>query len=131
MIVKKLLINKQELLILGDGNQTKSYLDVNDGLEAVINLSNKALKPSSVFNLGHHETMNVVELAKIVCDEMNLKNVKFIFTGGKKGWIGDSPLVHLDTSYANSLGWEPKISIESSIRRTVNYLLSEPNRIYR
>lgn len=129
--VKKLLINKKELLILGDGNQTKSYLDVNDGLEGVIELSNKSLKSSIVFNLGHHETMNVVDLAKIVCDEMHLKDVRFIFTGGQKGWIGDSPLVHLDTSYANSFGWEPKISIETSIRRTVNYLLSDPNRMFR
>ena len=67
------------------------------------------MKPSSVFNLGHHETMNVVELAKIVCDEMNLKDVKFIFTGGEKGWIGDSPC-SFRYIHANSFGWEPKIS---------------------
>ena len=69
--------------------------------------------------------MNVIDLANIVCDEMNLENVSYV-SGGERGWIGDSPFVHLDTSFANSMGWKPEISIEESIRRTVKYLLSDP-----
>ena len=66
--------------------------------------------------------MNVKNLADIVCDEMNLNEVKYDYTGGERGWIGDSPLVHLDTQKANEYGWMPKISIEDSIRGTVRYL---------
>ncbi len=129
--VKKLLKNKSKLEILGDGSQTKSYLDVRDGIRGVIELSKQNKNKSEVFNLGHHETMNVIELAKIVCDEMALSNVHFEFTGGKRGWVGDSPFVHLDTSKANDYGWQPKISIEKSIRCTVKYLLEDESRLFR
>lgn len=128
---KKLLKNKNELLILGDGNQIKSYLDVKDGIQGVIDLSDTVLKGSKIYNLGHHETMNVIDLAKIVCKEMGLENVNYYFSGGERGWIGDSPFVHLDTSLANSLGWFPKIPIEESIKRTVSYLKEKPERLFR
>ena len=62
---------------------------------------------------------------------MNLKNVKYKFTGGKRGWVGDSPLVHLDTQKAKEFNWYPKIDIENGIRETVRYLLSVKSRRYR
>ena len=129
--VNKLLNDSSKLKILGDGKQVKSYLDVRDGVEGVINISNLNTHNSSVFNLGHYETMNVKDLADIVCDEMDLKNVKYEYTGGERGWIGDSPLVHLDTKKANGYGWIPKISIENGIRSTVRYLLSEESKRFR
>ena len=101
--VNKLLEDPKNLKILGDGNQVKSYLDVRDGVKGVLDISEKQKNISSVFNLGHDQTMNVIKLADIVCDEMNLKNVKYHFAGGKRGWIGDSPLVHLDTNKAKKL----------------------------
>ena len=62
---------------------------------------------------------------------MGLNQVKYIFEGGKRGWVGDSPLVHLDTSLAKSYGWEQLISIEKSIRTTVKYLLEDEKRFFR
>ena len=75
--------------------------------------------------------MNVKDLADIVCDEMNLNQVKYNYSGGERGWVGDSPLVHLDTQKANKYGWIPEISIEESIRSTVRYLLSEDSKRFR
>ena len=69
--------------------------------------------------------MNVIDLAKIIIKQMQLENVEFIFTGGNRGWIGDSPFVHLDTKLANNKGWIPKVSIHESIIRTVDYLLED------
>jgi len=129
--VKKLLLNSTKLKILGDGNQIKSYLDVKDGVEGVINISEKQNEDSSIFNLGHFQKMNVKDLADIVCDEMNLKNVEYEFAGGERGWLGDSPFVHLATSKAYKYGWEPKIDIEIGIRNTVKYLLSDISKRYR
>ena len=96
-----------------------------------MNLSKKNDLNSSVFNLGHFQTMKVTELADIVCEELNLDNVKYEFTGGERGWLGDSPLVHLDTKKAHEFGWQPKISIEDGIRCTVKYLLSDESRFFR
>ena len=129
--VKKLLKNSSKLEILGDGKQVKSYLDVKDGLDGVINIPNINNEVSSVFNLGHYETMNVRDLADIVCDEMDLNKVNYEFAGGERGWIGDSPQVHLDTKKATSYGWAPKITIENSIRNTVKYLLSSDSKRFR
>lgn len=129
--VKKLLKNKTKLDILGDGKQVKSYLDVRDGVNGVINISELHNEKSLIFNLGHFETMNVRDLADIVCDEMNLSQVEYKFTGGERGWIGDSPLVHLETKEAKKYGWTATISIEDSIRDTVRYLLSEDERRFR
>ena len=62
---------------------------------------------------------------------MNLNKVKYEFSGGKRGWLGDSPLVHLETKKAHKYGWEPRISITTSIRNTVRYLLSDDSRRFR
>ena len=129
--VQKLLRDKNVLEILGDGNQVKSYLDVRDGIRGVLDISKLHNQKSCVFNLGHDETMNVKKLADIVCDEMNLDTVEYKFTGGNRGWIGDSPLVHLDTKKAKEYGWIPKIRIEDGIRETVRYLLSNASRRFR
>ena len=129
--VKKLLNDSSKLKILGDGEQVKSYLDVRDGIDGVINISKENKLNTAIFNLGHLQTMKVKDLADIVCDEMKLNNVKYEFTGGERGWVGDSPLVHLATKKANEYGWRPKISIEDGIRRTVRYLLTEESRRFR
>lgn len=118
---KKLTLNPKELEILGDGNQRKSFLDVSDGVKGIITLTNHN-NSTETFNLGHNEIMNITELAKIVCDYLELKNTKFTYTGSKRGWVGDSPLVHLDISKAKSYGWVPKVSIKEGIINTLNYL---------
>ena len=129
--VEKLLKDSSKLYILGDGKQVKSYLDVRDGIRGVIDIPEKHTYSSAVFNLGHDQTMDVKNLAKIVCDEMNLKNVFFDYGGGSRGWIGDSPLVHLNTEKAKKYGWNPEISIEDSIRETVRYLISDQSKRFR
>ena len=129
--VKKLLNDPSKLYILGNGKQVKSYLDVRDGVRGVLNISEKHKYKSSIFNLGHDEVMNVKNLADIVCDEMELKNVIYEFSGGERGWTGDSPMVHLNTDKAKSFGWNPKIKIEESIRQTVRYLLSDKSKRFR
>ena len=75
--------------------------------------------------------MDVKRLADIICDEMKLKNVEYEYSGGERGWIGDSPLVHLNTEKANKFGWRPEIKIEDGIRETVKYLLAKKSRRYR
>ena len=54
--------------------------------------------------------------------ELGLKDVKYEYTGGSRGWVGDSPLVHLSIEKIKNLGWQPKVSCEEGIRRTVRWL---------
>lgn len=125
--VKKLRANPTSLEILGDGSQRKSYLHVEDGLAGVFAAFERSTARSAVFNLGHDEVMPVTEVATIVASEMGLRDVEWRFTGGARGWLGDSPFVQLDTAAIRSLGWQPRIPIEEGIRRTVRHLLADPH----
>jgi len=119
----KLQENPKELEILGNGEQKKSYLYVKDGVEGIFFAINHFHEKVNVLNLGHKEFMNVMKVADIIVQEKELKGVKYHFTGGERGWLGDSPLVHLDISKLEKAGWIPKYSIEEGIRRTARYLL--------
>jgi UDP-glucose 4-epimerase len=122
--INKLRLNPHELEILGDGNQNKSYLHVEDGVRGIFLALENIREPKNVINLGHEDFMNVKELASIVIEEMGLKDVQFRFTGGQRGWLGDSPLVHLDITKIRSAGFRPSVTIEEGLRRTVRYLLA-------
>lgn len=120
--MNKLRKNPSRLEILGDGNQRKSYLHVDDGIDGIFLALENLTEMKNVINLGHTEYMNVVKLAQIVCREMGLYGVEFVFAGGSRGWLGDSPFVHLDISKMQAVGFSPKVGIEEGIRRTVRYL---------
>lgn len=125
--VKKLQRNPRALEILGDGKQRKSYLYVKDGVRGIMAaLRSPRAGRKGIFNLGHDETMGVLDVARLVCREMGLTNVRFECTGGARGWVGDSPLVRLDCRQIKRLGWRPETDIETGIRRTVRYLLDNP-----
>ncbi len=121
--IRKLQKNPKELEILGNGEQKKSYLYVKDGVEGIFFAINHFNEKVNIFNLGHKEFMSVTNVAKIILQEMRMNETKFCFTGGERGWIGDSPFVHLDISKLEMKGWAPKTSIEEGIRRTARYLL--------
>lgn len=124
--MQKLLADPTELEILGDGRQRKSYLHVADGVQGVFAAMDNLTDRKNIVNLGHEEYMTVNDLARIVCDEMGLKGTKFRFVGGERGWIGDSPFVHLDVTKAKAAGFAPRVGIEEGIRRTVRWLLRNP-----
>jgi UDP-glucose 4-epimerase len=128
-IMKKLAADSSRLPLLGDGTQQKSYLYVKDGVNGILRGIQAASGHKNIFNLGHDDFLTVVQLVGIVLDELGLKGVPLEFAGGKRGWLGDSPLVHLDTSRLKQLGWRPDTSIEEGIRRTVRYLVANPGLI--
>lgn len=113
--------NNKKLLILGDGNQKKSYLNVKDCISAILISVKKSKNKINTFNLGCDDYINVKRSAKIISKALNL-NPKFLFSGGKTGWIGDQPFVYLSTNKIKKIGWRSKISIENSIKDTVNWL---------
>ncbi|MEM7825405.1 MAG: NAD-dependent epimerase/dehydratase family protein [Candidatus Aenigmatarchaeota archaeon] len=119
--INKLRKNPKELEILGNGEQKKSYIYIDDCINAMLIGAKAFSKNLEIFNIGSEEWITVKEIAEIVCKKMNLKP-RFKFTGGKVGWKGDVPLMFLDTEKIKKLGWKPKISIRDGIEKTVDFL---------
>ena len=80
--VEKLRADAQALEVLGDGKQRKSYLEVTDGVNGIFYALQHARERKNVFNLGHDEFMNVLDLADIVVAELGLKNVRYQYDRG-------------------------------------------------
>jgi len=126
--VKKLRKNPEELEILGDGFQKKSYLYVDDCVNAILQGLNTASNGDNVkvFNVGSNDQIDVLTVAKIVVEEMGLKNVKFKPTGGVnggRGWIGDVKNMLLDISKLKSIGWKPTYNSEKAVRLATKFLI--------
>jgi UDP-glucose 4-epimerase len=123
--VKKLFADPKRLEILGDGSQKKSYLYVKDAIQGMVQVMEKKTARRGVaetYNLGNIDTLTAKEVAEIVCDELGLDSVIFSYTGGPRGWIGDSPYVLLDVRKLLRLGWSPSLSTEECVRITASYL---------
>jgi UDP-glucose 4-epimerase len=124
--IKKLSINPKKLLILGDGSQTKSYLAVEDCINAFLHGIENAKSSIEVFNVGSEDTINVKRIASIVIEEMGLKNVRIGFKSVKdgRGWMGDVKFMQLDINKLKKLGWSPKYKSEQAIRLAVKAQLA-------
>ncbi len=125
--IKKLIKNRDELEILGDGKQTKSYLHVKDCIDGIIFAYERSNKKYDVFNLGTEDTTNVMEIARIVTEAMGLKNVKYSTTGGLegRGWKGDVKTMLLSIEKIKSLGWKPSMGSTDAVRRAARELVVE------
>jgi hypothetical protein len=117
----KLLTNPHEIEVLGNGKQRKSYLYVQDCLDAMLTVIEPAQEPFNVYNLGTKEYCTVDDSLGWICAHLGLQPRRR-YTGGERGWIGDSPFIFLDTAKVRSLGWRPKPSIRDSVLRTLTFL---------
>jgi UDP-glucose 4-epimerase len=111
------------LRVLGDGRQEKSYLYVQDCIDAILTAAecHEAERGAHVYNLGTDETIVVDESVALIADQMSL-SPRIEHTGGERGWTGDSPLIHLDTTRIRGLGWKPQLTIREAIVRTLEWL---------
>jgi UDP-glucose 4-epimerase len=120
----KLKKNPRELLILGNGQQKKSYLYINDCIDAIIFLEKINSKGFQAFNIGSDEWVTVNQIAEYIIEELELKNVKFKYSGGIRGWVGDIPKMKLDITKIKNLGWKPKTKFKDGLKLYIEYLKS-------
>jgi UDP-glucose 4-epimerase len=118
---KKLLADPRSVEVLGDGRQRKSYLYIQDCVSAVLLALAKAGDGFDVFNLGVDHYCTVDESLGWICAHLGLTPARR-YTGGTRGWIGDSPFIFLGTEKIRALGWRPALGIRDSVIRTLEYL---------
>jgi len=122
--IEKLRADPDRLLILGDGRQEKSYMHVEDCLEAIEHVCERAPGPFATYNLGTRTTTSVRRVAEIVADELGV-DPTYEYTGGERGWTGDVPRMRLSIEKLAALGWEPARSSEPAVRKAADELASE------
>jgi UDP-glucose 4-epimerase len=118
---KQLKTDPTRLQVLGNGKQRKSYLYIQDCLDAMQVAIQKATGKVNIFNLGVDNYCEVNDSINWICKTLGLQP-RLEYAGGDRGWIGDNPFVFLDTKKIRSLGWEPKYSISEGVVKTVEFL---------
>ncbi|MDI9645447.1 MAG: NAD-dependent epimerase/dehydratase family protein [Archaeoglobales archaeon] len=120
--ILKLKRNPAELEVLGNGEQSKSYVYIDDCIDAMFFGLKKANEKVNIFNIGSEDQIKVKKIAEIVAEEMGL-NPTLKFTGGDRGWRGDVPVMLLSIEKLKKLGWRPKFKSEDAVRLAVRDIL--------
>jgi UDP-glucose 4-epimerase len=123
---KQLTEHPGSLRVLGDGTQRKSYLYVQDCVDAILHVTRAgtakdAPHRTQIYNLGTTEYVQVNDSIGHICKALGL-TPEMQYTGGNRGWIGDNPFILLDTKKIQATGWKPKLTIEQGIIRTLKWL---------
>ena len=118
---RKLKQNPSRLEVLGNGKQRKSYLYIQDCIDAMLFALEKSNESVNVLNLGVDGHCEVNDSIGWICEELEV-TPKLEYSGGDRGWIGDNPFIFLDTSKIRDLGWKPKLSIQDGVLKTIQYL---------
>jgi UDP-glucose 4-epimerase len=126
-LINKLRADPKTLSVYGDGQQSKSYLYVDDVISAINLVWAKTREPINIFNIASNTYITVEEIAEIVIDSMGLSDTEILYTGGARGWKGDVPVVRLDTSRIEALGWRTRFTSREAVQQTVKDIL-ESNR---
>jgi UDP-glucose 4-epimerase len=114
------------LRVLGDGNQRKSYLYVQDCLTAILDvMKRETARPAkhrcAIYNLGTDEYCTVKDSISWICQKLKVSPT-LEFAGGERGWIGDNPFIFLDTTKVRKTGWRSELTIRQAVERTVDWL---------
>lgn len=123
--VRRLLKEPNELNILGDGTQSKSYIYVSDVINAMRRMQNDPVTGFTYHNAATLDYITVTEIADIVVEVMGLKNVKYIYSGGNRGWKGDVPIIRLNSGKLRKMGWRNQYTSKEAIRHSVKSILED------
>lgn len=124
---KRLIKDPTNLTILGDGNQSKSYVHISDIVNAVLLANDKLNTPFEVYNVATGDYITVTEIARLAAECLNIpaQSIKLEYTGGDRGWRGDVPIVRLNTDKIKSLGWSCSLPTKEAVRKSIMEMLPD------
>ena len=125
--IRRLRDDPTALRILGDGTQKKSYIHIDDVLEAIFLVAAQKVRPYDVFNVATEDYVTVREIADLAVKISGLQpgKVKFDFSGGDRGWKGDVPVVCFDCSKIRELGWRSRRSSSEALTAAMEAMRRE------
>src|SRR3984957_1145757 len=113
------------LRMLGNGRPRKSYLYLHDCIDAMLTAIERSSDTVNIYNLGTDTYCEGNESITWICEALGV-TPKIEYAGGDRGWVGDNPFVFLDTKKIRGLGWNPKLTIQHSVIKTLDYLRANP-----
>jgi len=127
-LVHKLKNDQSKLEILGNGKQKKSFIHITDGIKGMFHMIKNSKEKIEIFNIGSEDSIEIINVAKIVCKNMNLQEIN-IFTkdemGDGRGWKGDIKKAYLDITKLKSLGWNVELSSIEAADLTSQEIIKE------
>ena len=124
--LRRLVADPRKLRILGDGAQSKSYIHVQDIVEAVLLAAQRSAEKFAVYNVAT-DYITVTEIAHLAveCAGLDRGGVEFEYSGGDRGWKGDVPVVRLDTTRIRSLGWIYRFNSREALRESMMAMMAD------
>lgn len=125
-VLRKIQQQSGQIDLFSDGTPKKSSVYVKDAIGAIFTVIEKSKEQFNVYNIGQEEVLTVSEIVDTILESADSKKTKKRWLGKKSNWKGDNEFVLLAIDKLKNLGWTPKVSIKEGIKRTVNYLLLNP-----
>jgi UDP-glucose 4-epimerase len=127
--VAKLRSDPAHLEILGaEPGTVKSYVHVADCVRGMVMGTEYARRKVEIFNLGSMDSLTVKEIADIVTEVLELRGVRYKWTGGVqggRGWVGDVKRMLLSSDRLISYGWDPSLNSAQAIRQAVREIAAQ------
>ena len=123
--IRFLMKDPTRLRILGDGQQSKSYIHVDDVLSAMLLIHQRGGEGFDAFNVATGDYLTVREIADLVAQQLGLKDVAYEFTGGDRGWKGDVPIVRFNTDKIRAMGWTNQRSARDAMLHSIDTMIAD------
>lgn len=123
--VRRLLRDPSHLTILGDGNQSKSYIHVDDVIGAMLLIARQGWEGFDYFNVATEDYITVREIADLVVQRLGISNVCYTFTGGSRGWKGDVPVVRFNTQKLRAYGWRNNRTSVEALISSIDFIIAD------
>lgn len=115
-LTKKILRDRGQLEILGDGEQVRDYLYASDAVDALILIAEKGEK-GEVYNVGSGIPIKIKDLAKMIMTILGAEDAKIRYTN--KSWKGDIKKWYADISRISNMGFKQRVPFETGLKTTV------------
>jgi len=124
-LINKIRKNPNELQVLGDGNQTKPYIYIDDLLNAIDFVVHNSNDKVNLFNIGTNSSVSVKEIVQIIVKKMKLNKISIKYDKTPYGWVGDVPTFTIDVAKLKKLGHDTIYTSREAVSKTVDTRLEE------
>jgi nucleoside-diphosphate-sugar epimerase len=118
-LIRKIEAKPSQLELLGDGQQVRDYLYIDDAIEGLLVVARHGTAGED-YNVGSGMPVRLLDLARTLCRLMDREDLPIAPTG--KSFPGDTPRWYADISKVSALGFAPRVDLDDGLRRTIAWL---------